>query len=130
MSGRRAAVPGGVFGKRPTALEKLTGAGATSGPTTSQQNSDTVIPSDGGTVRPQHGDTAAPSDGDTVAAPGHKAGKAGAEKTTFYLRPDQLDKLDELAYTYKKRTGRRIDRQDIVRTLIDRCDLATLLADG
>ena len=44
--------------------------------------------------------------------------------------PDQLDKLDELAYTYKKRTGRRIDRQDIVRTLIDRCDLDTLIADG
>ncbi len=26
--------------------------------------------------------------------------------------------------------GAGIDRQDIVRTLIDRCDLATLLADG
>ena len=129
MSGRRAAVPGGVFGKRPTALEKLTGAGETEHEGHSPQHRTTVPPSDSHTVAPHHGDTAAPSDSGTVPAPGRKAGRMGAEKTTFYLRPDQLDKLDELAYAYKKRTGRRIDRQDIVRLLIDRCTLDDLLAE-
>lgn len=45
-------------------------------------------------------------------------------KTSFYPRQDQLDKLDDFAAEYNKRHRRqrkRIDRQDIIRYLIDRC---------
>jgi len=53
-------------------------------------------------------------------------GKAGNEKISFYLRPDQVDKLDELALAYKKRTGVRLNRNELVRRLIDRADLDLL----
>ncbi len=118
MPGRRATVPGEVFGRRPTALEKLTGG--------AEVDRETVPPANGSTVPPDHRFTAAAANESAAPAPGRKAGKTGGEKTTFYLRPDQLDKLDELALAYRRRTGRRIDRQDIVRALIDYCTLDTL----
>ena len=49
------------------------------------------------------------------------------EKISFYLRPDQVDKLDELALAYKKHTGIRLNRNELVRRLIDRADLDILI---
>jgi hypothetical protein len=46
--------------------------------------------------------------------------------TSIYLTPKQLDKLDDLAYLYNKRTGKRINRNDIVRHLVDACDIGSL----
>jgi hypothetical protein len=43
------------------------------------------------------------------------------QKTTFYLTYGQLEKLDDLRLAHRKRTGRRINRNDIVRYLIDQC---------
>lgn len=137
MPPKRAAVPHEVFSKRPSALDKLTGA-ATDSDTILPQHGDTVEPSDGDTAEKLHrstvslheGNTVKPPDEITVGASRRKRGEVGSEKTTFYLRPDQLDKLDELALAYKKQTGQRIDRQDIVRRLIDRCDLQTLVEPG
>jgi hypothetical protein len=81
----------------------------------------TVEPQDGVTVSQQNGVTVKPSDSNTVKA---------VEKTSFYLRPDQLDKLDELVMAYKRRTGKRgINRNDIIRHLIDRCELESLLTE-
>jgi hypothetical protein len=51
------------------------------------------------------------------------------QKTTFYLTPGQLDTLDELAYGYKRRTGKRINRNDIVRFLVEHARLEALLAE-
>ncbi len=51
------------------------------------------------------------------------------QKTTFYLTPGQLDMLDELAYDYKRRTGKRINRNDIVRFLVEHARLEALLAE-
>ena len=48
------------------------------------------------------------------------------QKISFYLTEDQTNKLDDLAYGYRKRTGKRINRNDIVRYLIDQCTLETL----
>ena len=48
------------------------------------------------------------------------------EKTTFYLTHLQAEKLDDLAHDYKKRTGQRINRNKIVRYLIDRATLDQL----
>ncbi len=134
MPGKRAAVPGEVFTRRPSALDKLTGAATDDGTTVEPYHSDTVTSPDGATPERSHGITVRPSDRGTVplshsetAAP--PAGGGSLKKTSFYLRADQLDKLDDLAFAYKKRTGRRIDRQDIVRLLIDRCTLGDLLAE-
>jgi hypothetical protein len=48
------------------------------------------------------------------------------EKISFYLTTDQADKLDDLAHEHKKGTGKRINRNDIVRHLIDRCSIQDL----
>jgi hypothetical protein len=69
------------------------------------------------TVPPAHSETVSESKDDQVI------------KTSFYPRQDQLDKLDDLAGEYNKRYRRqrkRIDRQDIIRFLIDRCTLDSL----
>ncbi len=110
MSAKRAQVPGEVFAKRPSALDKLTGAAP---------EADTTPPQDGNTVMQQNGETAAP----------RATGKGAGEKTTFYLRPDQIDKLDALVTSYKRHTGQRkgVNRNDIVRRLIDRADLSLLV---
>jgi hypothetical protein len=50
------------------------------------------------------------------------------EKITFYLTVEQANKLDDLAHDYKKRRGKRINRNDIVRYLIDHCTLESLEA--
>ncbi len=77
------------------------------------QNSTTVEQKNGETVKPLRGDS------ETV--------KDGLTKTSFYIRRDQVEKLDDLAHEFKKRTGKRIDRQDIVRALIDEINLDNLL---
>jgi hypothetical protein len=46
--------------------------------------------------------------------------------TSIYLTPDQLQKLDDLAYTYNRRNSKRIDRQDIIRHLVNTCDIGNL----
>jgi hypothetical protein len=55
------------------------------------------------------------SNSNTVLA---QNGKADI-KVTFYLTEAQVDKLDEMVFAYKKRRGKRINRNDIVRYLID-----------
>jgi len=118
MPSKRAQIPGEVFAKRPSALDKLTGA-APEVDTTPPQDSATALRQGGNTLIQQNGDTAMQ----------HAIGKGAGEKTTFYLRPDQIDKLDELVTSYKRYTGKRkgVNRNDIVRRLIDRADLSMLV---
>lgn len=71
------------------------------------------------TVKPLNSHTVEQSNSETV--------KRGLTKTSFYLRPGQTEKLDDLEHGCKKRTGRRIDRQDIIRALIDNADLESIL---
>jgi hypothetical protein len=49
------------------------------------------------------------------------------EKITFYLRPDQVEKLDELVIAYRRRTGRRTNRNALMRLVLDRIDIDLLL---
>jgi hypothetical protein len=73
------------------------------------------------TASPHSRETVKPSHGSTVTAE--------LNKTSFYLTQIQLDKLDEMAYAYKRQTGKRINRNDIVRFLVDHARLETLLAE-
>jgi hypothetical protein len=54
-------------------------------------------------------------------------GERTYKPTSFYLNDPLLDKLDDLAHDYKKHTGRRINRNDIVRALIIDTDLANVI---
>jgi hypothetical protein len=113
MAPKRANVPNTAFGKAPGALDKLTGR---------VPIEDTVVPQDIKTSTSQPSNTAIPQNSGE--------GKANTEKFTIYVSPDQLDKLDELALAYRKRTGKRINRNVIMRKLIDVCDLDLLLQSG
>ena len=63
----------------------------------------------------------------SAAAPAETAKKEAQNRslkqTSFYLSPEQLLKLDDLAHNHYRRTGRRINRNDVVRHLVDRCEL-------
>ena len=117
MPSKRAQVPEEPFAKRPSALEKLTGAGT-------PLEEDTATLEGAKTVLQSSSNAAAHPSGRAEAAT--SAGKVSNEKISFYLRPDQVDKLDELALAYKKRTGIRLNRNELVRRLIDRVDLQLL----
>ncbi len=109
MAPKRATIPADTFTKPPSALDKLTGRTRTEG-AVEPQDSDTVTQGNRNTVKQQ-------MDSEDVAR----------EKITFYLRPDQTDKLDDLVLAYKRQTGKRINRNEVVRRLIDFCDLDMLL---
>jgi hypothetical protein len=96
--------------KRQSAFSKALQEAQKENPT-EQQNRDTVRPLNSSTVEQSNSETVKPR----------------LTKTSFYLRPDQSEKLDDLEHGCKKRTGRRIDRQDIIRALIDSADLETVL---
>jgi hypothetical protein len=51
------------------------------------------------------------------------------EKVTFYLRPDQVEKLDEMVIAYKRRTGRRTNRNALMRLLLDRVEIDQLVQE-
>ena len=44
-----------------------------------------------------------------------------SEKISFYLTPDEARKLNDLEYEQRNRTGRRVNRNDLIRYLIDSC---------
>ena len=118
MAPKRANVPNTAFGKAPGALDKLTGR---------VPMEDVAVPQDIKTSTPQGSNSDIPGNSETVTQQNSEEGKANTEKFTIYVSPDQLDKLDELALAYRKRTGKRINRNVIMRKLIDVCDLELLL---
>jgi hypothetical protein len=97
MPPKKVQIPENLYDTQPGAIQKLTGA-------TSQQ-------------QPQ------PAEAPQQAT---KAQARSVKPTSFYLTPAQLRKLDDLAYTYNGRTGKRINRNDIIRHLVDICDIGNL----
>lgn len=83
----------------------------------SQEGSATVAQVHSSTDRQPHNEADIPLSGGTARKD---------KKTSFYLTSEQIDKLDDLAYEHKKRTGQRINRNDIVRFLIDQCTVESL----
>jgi hypothetical protein len=118
MAPKRANVPNTAFGKAPGALDKLTGR---------VPSEDAALPPDIETATPQDVKADTPENSKTVSRQSGVEGKANTEKFTIYVSSEQLDKLDELALAYRKRTGKRINRNVIMRKLIDVCDLDLLL---
>ena len=76
------------------------------------QQEDTPPADSGNTVKPQRGNTA-------------KSGKT--VKITIYPSQEQLDKLYDFMETYRRRTGVKINQQDLIRRIIDVVDIDTVL---
>ena len=95
--------------------------------TVKPSNREEVKQSDGATVSPPNSASVERPDSETTTQPNSASAQRNLTKTSFYIRPDQADKLDELAYNFKRQRGKRIDRQDIIRTLIDNSSLDQLL---
>lgn len=139
MPSKRAAVPTNTFGGA-KALDKLTGRAPTPEPETTEVPPAPPAPSPAPerktrqsreTVVPQNGKAASRQSSASASAQESADGEGGddsstREKVTFYLRPDQVEKLDELVITYKRRTGRRTNRNALMRLLLDRVDIDLL----
>ena len=101
--------------------------------TVSQQQRDTLLPSHSETVVPLSSDTVEPSQRETVplqqsrkVKPLNSLTVKKEVKVSFYLTPEQEQKLDDLTYEHKRRTGKRINRNDIIRHLLDHCSIEDL----
>lgn len=99
---KRAKVTTDTYDKKPSALDRLVG-NVTPPPVESEQ----------------------PEEAPSMHEP-HPGGRT-YKPTSIYLDDEQLDKLDDLAHDFKKRTRKRINRNDIVRALVDMADLDTIL---
>lgn len=71
--------------------------------------SNTVTRQDSKTVEPESSKTVSPY-----------------EKVSFYITPEQALKLDDLAHDFRRAHGKRINRNDIVRYVLDRVTLKSL----
>src|SRR5436189_2363494 len=109
MPPKKVQIPENLYDTQPGAIQKLTGAPSQRQPQPAAAEAPTTIPSPAET--PQQAT---------------KAQARSVKPTSFYLTPAQLRKLDDLAYIYNGRTDKRINRNDIIRHLVDTCDIGNL----
>lgn len=86
-----------------------------------QLHSETATQPSGDTVLPLYSETVRPLDRETVKMKKER-------KVSFYLTPEQEGKLYALEIEYYQRTGKRINRNDIVRFFIDQGDIESLMS--
>ena len=156
MPPKRASVPTNAFGSGARALDKLTGRSGDehsepqeqSAPPTRESNAATRDNSkaakqqNSNTLKRENGKTVKQKDGNAVKMSRELNAQAMAlgsseqvddsstrEKVTFYLRPDQIEKLDDLVIAYKRQTGRRANRNALMRLLLDRVDIDLLVGE-
>jgi hypothetical protein len=92
-------------------------------PTATQEESDTVSPFHSPTVQEEQRTELSPFHSETVGLSKDQFSR----KVSFYLTPRQEKKLDDLADDYRRQhEGKRINRNDIVRHLINHCTLESL----
>ena len=93
--------------RRPNAYSQLIQEGRST-----PQQEDTPTAESGNTVKPLSGNTA-------------KSGKT--VKITIYPSQAQLDKLYDFMEAYRRRTGVKINQQDLIRRIIDVVDIDAVL---
>lgn len=72
-----------------------------------------------------HTNTVSPSHSETVTKPGSSTTEKKS-KVSFYLSPEQEEKLNDLEVAFWQQHKKRINRNDIVRYLIDHCSIHSL----
>lgn len=90
-----------------------------------QTGTATPTTTDTSTVTPLQGDTVIPSNGEKATTREVSVPKKD-KKVTFYLTQEQEDKLDALEIEFRQRHKRKVNRNEIVRLLIDQCDIDSL----
>lgn len=99
--------------RRPNAYSQLIQEGKKK----TDQNEATSPASDT-TIKPQSGNT----------VENRKTVKSGnTVKITIYPSQEQLDKLYDFMEAYRKKTGMKINQQDLIRRIIDVADINTVL---
>ena len=93
--------------RRPNAYSQLIQEGRST-----PQPEDTPTTESSNTVKPQRGNTVKSSK--TV-------------KITIYPNQEQLDKLYDFMEAYRRKTGIKINQQDLIRRIIDVADIDTVL---
>ena len=93
--------------RRPNAYSQLIQEGHST-----PQQEDTQTVESGNTVKQQRGNTV-------------KSGKT--VKITIYPSQEQLDKLYDFMESYRRKTGIKINQQDLIRRIIDVADINTVL---
>jgi hypothetical protein len=96
-----------IMARRPNAYSQLIQEGASP---TQQEETPPAVSSN--TVKPQSRNTV-------------KSGKT--VKITIYPSQEQLDKLYDFMEAYRRKTGMKINQQDLIRRLIDVADINTVL---
>jgi hypothetical protein len=81
-----------------------------------------------GRSTPPQEDTQTSADGNTVKPQSGKTAKSGKTvKITIYPSQEQLDKLYDFMEAYRRKTGIKINQQDLIRRIIDVADINTVL---
>jgi hypothetical protein len=93
--------------RRPNAYSQLIQEGGST-----PQLEETPAADNSNTVKPQRGNTV-------------KSGKT--VKITIYPSQEQLDKLYDFMEAYRRKTGIKINQQDLIRRIIDVVDIDTVL---
>jgi hypothetical protein len=77
---------------------------------------------------PQQEDTRTAESSNTAKQQSGKTSKSGKTvKITIYPGQDQLDKLYDFMEAYRRKTGIKINQQDLIRRIIDVADIDTVL---
>ena len=97
------------------------------GEAATQQNSETAELYYGETSERLYSNTVTRQDSSTVTLSHRQTVKKEA-KISFYFTAEQEKKLDTLELEYRLRTSRRINRNDIMRYLLDHCNIEDLIA--
>ena len=81
-----------------------------------------------GRSTPQPEDTAPLQSSNTVKQQSGKTAKnSKTVKITIYPSQEQLDKLYDFMEAYRRKTGIKINQQDVIRRIIDVADINTVL---
>lgn len=81
-----------------------------------------------GRSTPQQADTPAVESGNTVKQQSGKAATGSKTvKITIYPSQEQLDKLYDFMEAYRRKTGIKINQQDLIRRIIDAIDINAVL---
>jgi hypothetical protein len=109
-----------LHGTTVTPLDREAGAQQHSS-TVGQSNSEAVEPSSSDAVTLSHRETVEQLDRETVKVKKER-------KVSFYLTPEQENKLYVLEFELYLRTKKRLNRNEIVRYLIDHCNIDELVS--
>jgi len=81
-----------------------------------------------GRSTPQQEDTPTADNSNTVKRQNGNTVKSGKTvKITIYPSKEQLDKLYDFMEAYRRKTGIKINQQDLIRRIIDVADIDTVL---